>query len=102
LELPFAGACSEDGAAFRAYGLARGGLWALFGPAVLRRGLAAFRKGFRSGKPVGDVLMLPGTFVVDAAGRIEVAAYAAHAGDHLDAAGLRAALDRADLARDSR
>lgn len=93
LELPFRAACSGDGAAHKVFGLRRGGFFALFGFRVLKRGIEAFRKGFRSGKPVGDVLVLPGTFVVDAAGRVVVAAYGAHAADHPTADALLASVD---------
>ncbi len=93
LELPFRAACSGDGAAHKAFGLRRGGPFALFGFRVLKRGLEAFRKGFRNGKPVGDVFVLPGAFVVDAKGRVVVASYGAHAGDHLTVDALLAAVD---------
>ena len=95
LELPFRAACSGDGAAHKVFGLRRGGFFALFGYGVLKRGIEAFRKGFRSGKPVGDVFVLPGTFVVDAAGRVVVAAYGENAADHLTADRLLSAVDAA-------
>ena len=49
---------------YQAFGLKRGGLGALFHPAIWRRGWEAFRKGHRIGMPDGDPLQMPGAFVV--------------------------------------
>jgi hypothetical protein len=90
--LTFRAACSADGAAHRAFGLRRGKLLELLNFSVLRRGFEAFRKGFRQGKPAGDVRLLPGTFVVDAAGTLVAVGYGKDASDHWSADRLRAAL----------
>ncbi len=39
-----------------------------FSPTVAVKGLAAMTRGFGIGKPVGDILQLPGAFVIDASG----------------------------------
>lgn len=70
----------------------RGRFFELLNLAVLRRGFEAFRKGFRQGKPAGDVRLLPGTFVVDAAGVLVAVGYGKDASDHWSADRLSAAL----------
>jgi hypothetical protein len=78
-----------------AYGLARGQWRALAGGPVIAAGLRAASRGFRQGPPTGDTRLLPGTFVVDAAGRIADAYYGAHAADHPDLEALLGAQHRA-------
>jgi hypothetical protein len=81
--------------AHMAYGLARGRWHALAGGAVIAAGLRATGRGFRQGPPTGDTRLLPGTFVVDTAGRIAYAHYGAHAADHPDLETLLDAQHRA-------
>jgi len=50
--------------------------------AILKASLQAAARGHFQGKPTGDVLMLPGTFIVDKDGRIRYTYYSKHAGDH--------------------
>jgi hypothetical protein len=69
---------------YRAFGLARGGAAALFGPGVWLRGLGSARKGHRIGRPVGDPFMMPGAFLVDESGRVAWEHAYRHAGDHPD------------------
>ena len=66
----------------REYGLTRGSLLQLVGPAGLANGARAWGKGFRQGKSTGDEQMLPGTFVIDKVGMVRYAYYSANAGDH--------------------
>lgn len=73
---------NEESDLNRAYGLTRGSLLQLMGPAGIANGVRAMSKGFRQGKSTGDELMLPGTFVVDKAGVVRYAYYSANAGDH--------------------
>lgn len=68
----------------RAYGLTRGSLLQLMGPAGIANGMRAMRKGFTQGKSTGDEQMLPGTFVVDKAGVVRYTYYSGNAGDHPD------------------
>ena len=70
------------GLAYAAYGLRRGRFAELFGPAVLRRALAATLRGYIAGLPAGDTRLLPGAFVIDRDGRIRLAHYARHVADH--------------------
>lgn len=69
----------------RAYGLTNGTVVGmLLSPSALKNGVRASRKGFRQGKSTGNVMMLPGTFVVDRDGFIQFAHYSKNAGDHPD------------------
>lgn len=55
--------------AYQAYGLPRGGLGAVAGPSMWRRGWTAlWRHG--TGKVFGDPYQLPGSFVIDTSGLI--------------------------------
>jgi len=54
-----------DGTVYRLFGLERGSLFQVLGPQVWWKGFrSVILKGHLPGKPVGDVLQLPGTFVV--------------------------------------
>lgn len=79
----------ETTAPYAAFGLGRGKvLGELVSPGVMAAGARATRKGFVPGQPVGDVMMLPGTFVIDRQGVVRFAYYSAHAGDHPGIDGL--------------
>ena len=68
---------------YRAYGLPRGGVRALFGPAVWWRGFKAFVRGHGVGKMDGDGFRLGGTFLI-ADGRILHAHRNSNAADQAD------------------
>lgn len=51
---------------YKAFGLDRGSLRQVLGPAVWSRGFEAWREGHRLGKPVGDPRQMPGVFLVEA------------------------------------
>lgn len=74
------------------FGLDRGSLSQLFGAAVWKRGLRAWRAGHRVGRPAGDVRLMPGAFLLQGP-RILWAKRGTHAGDHADWNELAAALD---------
>jgi len=80
---------------YTAFGLGRGGLRKVMGPATWMAGVRALRKGNFVGKPVGDPLILPGLFLVHG-DRILWRHDFAHSGDHPTeealVAGVRAAL----------
>jgi len=81
-----------DGSLFSAFGLERGTLKQLLGPAVWGRGLRAMLKGNFVGKPTGNERQMPGAFLVR--GRaIRWQHRARHAGDHPDLAAVLRALD---------
>jgi hypothetical protein len=70
-----------DGVLWQAFGLGRGGMLQLFGPAVFANALGAMLKGNGIGVPSGDPLRLGGFFLLSE-GRIAWAWRARHAGDH--------------------
>lgn len=80
-----------EGALFAAFGLGRGSLLQLMGPAVWWRGLRAMWKGNTLGRPAGDIWQLPGAFLVNGR-QILWQHRARNAGDHPDLKEVRQAL----------
>lgn len=97
---PEACAVSDPEAAFyTAFGLRRGSASSFLSPAVFAAGLRAVVKGNLIGKPVGDVWMMPGEFLVRD-GQVFWKLIADHSGDHPDLAELAQVartLDREDF-----
>ncbi len=83
---------SPDTAAHRAFGLRRGLPWEVVNPRTVARGTRLAAQGILPRVPTGDPFLLPGTFVVDRAGRVAYARYAADVSDNPDWAELRAAV----------
>ena len=79
-DAPFTFLADSEQTAYRAYGLARGTLGQIAGPSVWLPALRALARG-GSGKPVGDVRQMPGSFVIDRQGIIRHAHYPAHQAD---------------------
>jgi peroxiredoxin len=94
LGLPFTCVSTADGVAHRAFGVRKGSFAEIIGLKVLAAGVRAFFSGHRQGRAKGDVRVLPGTFVVDGAGRIVAAHYGANSADHMKARATLAAIDR--------
>jgi hypothetical protein len=76
---------------YQTYGLQQGTLGELISPAVVVASVKALARGGSQGEAIGDVKMLPGTFMVDKQGIIQYAYYSKHAGDHPKIADLIAA-----------
>lgn len=78
--------CLSDPArdSFRAYGLGRAGGAELLHPEVMVEGMRAAVEGHLPGIPAGDVLQMPGTFVIDTDGRVRLAYYSRTISDHPD------------------
>lgn len=64
------------------YGLKRGSLLQLAGPAVISSVVRAARSGQMQGETTGDISMLSGVFAIDMAGMVRYSFYGSHAGDH--------------------
>ncbi|MCA9122513.1 MAG: redoxin domain-containing protein [Planctomycetaceae bacterium] len=78
--LPFVCLADPKRIAYQAYGVPRGTTLQVAGPAVWAGGLrATLRAGV--GKPVGDVLQLHGSFIVDVHGIIRVTYIPKHSAD---------------------
>ncbi|MBN8644731.1 MAG: AhpC/TSA family protein [Planctomycetes bacterium] len=52
-------------ALYRAAGLKRGSLWAIFGPYIWFRSIQAMLTGRRLGRMIGDVFQMPGVLVIE-------------------------------------
>jgi peroxiredoxin len=76
---------------YQTYGLQQGKLGELMSPAVIVASVRALARGSSQGEAIGDVKMLPGTFIVDRNGIIQYVYYSKHAGDHPKIADLIAA-----------
>lgn len=70
LELPFPVLADPDRAVYRAFGLARGKWWQVYGWTSVRRYAELLVKGRRVRRPTEDTLQLGGDFVVDRNGRL--------------------------------
>lgn len=78
---------------YRAFGLKRGSWWEVaLSPTVMARGMEAAGKGHFIERPIGDVMQLPGTFIIDGEGTVRYARYARHSADHPKPAELIEAL----------
>ena len=75
---------------YDAVGLERGGVKEIASPKVAIAGLKAAAKGTLPGKPEGDRLLMPATFVVDTDGKVRFAHYNE---DQSDNPPMRAVLD---------
>jgi peroxiredoxin len=79
---PFPCLADPQRESYRAFGLKRGSWWEVVGPATFPRGLQAASKGHFIERPIGDVMQLPGTFIIDRQGIVRYASYARHSADH--------------------
>jgi len=91
LKLPFP--CLADPAreAYQAFGVPRGGVTQIVGPAVWAAGLKAALRG-GAGIPIGDPLQLQGIFIIDRRGVVRYAYRATNSADRPSAAELLDAL----------
>lgn len=87
---------------YAAFGVTRGSVLQLFGPGVWRAASRAREKGHEQGPAQGNVLMMPGVFLVRGADVVWTHRYR-HAGDHPDFARIpeRAAAARPEAGQKS-
>ena len=74
--------CDPEKQLYRAYGLGQGSLSGMASPTVLLRGLRAMTQGHIPGIPRGDVLQMPGVFMIDQEGQVRYSYYSKDASDH--------------------
>lgn len=67
---------------YRTYGLEDAGFRELVSLNALKNGFKASKDGFLPGEPVGDVRMMPGSFIVDKRGIIRYVYYGKDVSDH--------------------
>jgi peroxiredoxin len=72
----------KDTEAYKAYGLEQAGVRELMSLNVFTKGLKAVTSGYAGGPPIGDVRMMPGTFLVDRQGILRYTYYSANIADH--------------------
>ena len=70
LALPYPVLADEARVTYRAYGLGRGPLWRVWGPATVRAYARLVRRGAQMHRPSEDTLQLGGDFVVGPDGRL--------------------------------
>ncbi len=90
--VPFPCLADPDLDTYKTFGLKRGSTSEVLGPANWSAALGAIRQGHFGGRAIGDVMQLPGTFIVDRGGIVRYAKYATSASDHPSTADLIAAL----------
>lgn len=79
--------------AYQQFGLGRAGLGAFFAPQVAIDAVKITREGYGSGATIGgDVMQMPGTFVVDRNGHFKLTYYSRNIADHPSDDKVRAAL----------
>lgn len=67
---------------YKAYGLRRAKGGEVMSFDVMRAGMRATAEGFTAGAPSGDVMMMPGNFIVDRDGIVRYVFKAKHIADH--------------------
>lgn len=80
--LSFPVICDPQKELYRQYGLGRAGVSSLASPAVLLRGIRAMSRGYGPGIPRGDVMQMPGVFLINTEGNILYSYFAKDASDH--------------------
>lgn len=95
---PFALVADPGMALYRRYGVERGWTALLRWP-VMVAALRALAAGFLPGRVDGPIDRMPADFLVDADGRLVIAHYGRHIGDHLPIEAVAAALGRLDARR---
>lgn len=68
--VPFAMISDPDRVLYRQFDLQRMSPLGVFSPALALKSIAAIARGHTIGRPQGDVLQLPGVFVINPKGRI--------------------------------
>lgn len=87
-ELPFPIAADPDGGAFAAYGLGEGSFIQLSGPKVVIRAAHAIATTGPGTTTRGNGRMLPGTAIVDRAGKLRLQQAGKNTSDHMAAKDL--------------
>jgi peroxiredoxin len=82
--IPFPMIADPHQALYRQFHLRRMSPLGVLSPAVAIKGMAAMARGSGIGKPVGDILQLPGVFIIDSSGRIVFSHQPAGPADHAD------------------
>ena len=82
LSLSFPVICDPQKKLYSLYGLGRGTVRTMASATVLIKGLRAMYQGHTPGIPRGDVMQMPGVFLIDTDGTIRYAYYSKDVSDH--------------------
>ena len=74
--------CDPEKKLYRAYGLGGGSVAGMVSPAFLFKGLKTLSKGHTLGIPQGDIMQMPGVFLIDTSGNIRYAHYSKDPSDN--------------------
>ena len=74
--------CDPEKKLYKAFGLGRGSVAGMASPAFLLKGLKTLSRGHSPGIPRGDVMQMPGVFLIDTSGNIRIAHYSKDPSDN--------------------
>jgi len=74
--------CDPDKELYRLYDLKRGTVASMARASVLLKGMRAMSQGYSPGMPQGDVMQLPGVFLIDTNGDIRYSYFSKDPSDH--------------------
>ena len=74
--------CDPEKKLYRTYGLGGGSVASMVSPAFLLKGLKTLSKGHTLGIPQGDIMQMPGVFLIDTSGNIRYAHYSKDPSDN--------------------
>jgi len=74
--------CDPEKKLYQAYGLGRGSVASMASPTLLLKGLKTLSRGHTPGVPQGDVMQMPGVFLIDTSGNIRYAHYSKDPSDN--------------------
>jgi peroxiredoxin len=74
--------CDPGKKVYQTYGLRRGSVVRMASPALLLKGLKTLSRGHTPGMPQGDVMQMPGVFLIDTSGNIRYAHYSKDPSDN--------------------
>ena len=83
-DIPFPMIADPQQALYRQFHLKRMSPLGVLSPTLAIKSVAAVARGSGIGKPIGDVLQLPGVFMIDSSGRIVFSHQPAGPADHAD------------------
>lgn len=74
--------CDPEKKLYQTYGLGRGSAVSMASPAFLLKGLKTLSRGHTPGVPQGDIMQMPGVFLIDTSGNIRYAYYSKDPSDN--------------------
>lgn len=83
LDVVFPLICDPEKYLYGTYGLKKAAFGQIVSPGVLLKGLQAVSQGHFPGRPQGDPMQMPGTFIINKGGRFLLQHFARDATDHL-------------------